>query len=442
MKFVKITALAYLLLCVPIQGAFSAECSLSKDLSLQESSAFFMFNAHLSHLNRSYGRPDFEARLQEIIQEHWPKTKFNDVSALFYERVSNLVDQARLKDSIARTIGLNHPDWERFEWLMRAISLKGIMGKGTDIPFEETALILMKTISEAEQPAAIPDAGEWKMRVAEGIMRTNDMFSYLARWRAINGELVDERAHVAAQKAAMLSLGLVGAGVLYSSIILTAPAIAASATWAATLPVSPAVASLVTKAAELSVGELMGLYGSPGAFFMSSAYQTIAGGETSAVNNRTNLSCELSKQIDEWKKTAPQKLLSTAVTGIGFGAAKGALSFSRVTEKLILPYMIAADSIETFYVLKKLKDSLAESVTLYKMAEDAEAAHDHARALELLHRSQELAQESGSHELDLILVDTLSHNSGSAFVDVLKDGWKTIRVSILGMSATDKAGTQ
>ena len=412
-------------------NGFATECVLSKDLTTEESSAFFLFNAHLSHLQNFYGKPDFETHLEKIVQKHWPKTKFGEVTTAFYERISNLADQARLKNSIAFTIGLDHPKWEAFESIMRAITLGGNTGGSVVNPFEKTAIELLKAVSKKNQPATVTDPENWKLQKAEALLRTNDMFGFLARWRVINGEIIDQRASASAQKVAMVTLGLVGAGVLYSSMAFTMPAVVAAGAWVATLPVSPALAGLVAKTTELSVGSLVGIYGSPGAFFVNSAYNNIASAETKVANKRTDLSCELSKQIDEWRKTVPENLFANAITGAKMGATGAVLSFSPLTAKLIFPYIIASDSVEAIFVTNKLRISEMKSISLYKIAEEAEAEGHHDKALELLSQSREFAQKAGAHALEAILIGSISHHTSTEFKAALAEGEAAIRRLLL-----------
>ncbi len=135
-------------LACPAIAAEVSDCPINQQLTEEESSDFYLFNAELTGLRDVYGQPNFEDALSKIVQTKWPKTKLVQISPTFYERVRNLLDQARLRDSVARTIGLENPAWLAFDHTMRDITLSG--GAGLDLlnPFEKVSYTLLQALHD------------------------------------------------------------------------------------------------------------------------------------------------------------------------------------------------------------------------------------------------------------------------------------------------------
>jgi hypothetical protein len=309
---------------------------------------------------------------------------------------------------------------------MKTITFQGLKGIQLGTTFENSTFQLMKAISEAPKPDSVQDPDEWNDRVVEAILRTNDMFGYLARWRVINGELIDERAAAAAQKAALYAIGLVGVGVTYTVAVGAAPALAATAAWTGALRLTPIAVELISKASEVAVGSSLGFFGAPGAYVAKSTFGAATTADLHSENNHTLLSCELSAQIEQWKKEAPRKLLSSALKGAALGSVAGTLKFTEWTSRLVTPYIVTATSLESVKLVGKFKAAEVEALALYRLAEAAEQANDHPKAMELLKKSREISHQAEAFELEALLFATLSVGETKHFRKAFFAGWRSI----------------
>lgn len=401
-------------------------CPLNLELSQSEFDAFIMFNARLSHLLDFYGTPGFEGKLQSIVESYWPKTLVIQVSPFFFEKVANLVDQARLRHSIALTVGLGSDSWYRFERPMKDISLMQQQGFSLVAPIEQTVQTLLKEISAAKKPAAVA-AELWELQKAEAIMRVSQMFDFMMRWRVLNGNLIDERAAASAKSVAVLAIGLVGAGVLGSTLVVSAPVVSGAGLLAARIATTPAMARLLMKVAETAAGSAIGFFGAPAAIVVQDSYQAYSEATKQSANNQTSFSCEIAKQNELWRQQAGGKLMSAALIGASMGLGGGVLTFTTRSARLVLYATGFGVGVAQLYALGKMSASTVESLALYKMAEESEAAGKHEQALDQLFRARDLAQEAGEHGLEAIIISTLSYHVGNHFTHALHKGASAIR---------------
>lgn len=420
-----------LILMIPA-GAFAApaseNCAPRKEMTMQESDAFLMFNARLSHLLYHYGKPSLETKLQEIITNQWPKVKMIQVSPIFFERVQNLVDQARLKDTVARTIGLEHKSWINFESQMRTITLLNSTGGDLLNPLDKAGLNLLKSIGEMEAPKdSALSAQEWNTLKAEAIARSTTMYMYMLRWKALNGEIIDEVAQAHGKVMAVAAIGLVGGAVLCSTLVVSAPIVSGAGVTAAGLSTNPVVTAMLAKIAEAAAGSVIGLFGAPAAQTLQDSYLTITDAKKNSLNNQSSYSCELSKRIGQWKSEAGEKTVSAALTGAGMGAAGGLLTFTGAGSKVVLYATGIGVGVAQLYALGKMSESTIESLAYYKLAEDAEASGDHDLALKHLFHARDLAQEAGEKALESIIIGTLSYHVSHNFKHALHKGESAIR---------------
>lgn len=414
--------------CLPAQAAQGADakaCAASFAMSDKETETYYMFNSRLSWLVDHYGKPSFEGKLKSIVENGWPRTKLIQVSPGFYERLQNLVEQARLKDAIARSIGLDSAAWSGYEGLMRNITLHQSMGNDLNNPFEKTAITLMKTISTSPVPGR--KGAEADAVRAEAIARVSNMHAYLQRWRAINGEIQDDKAAASAKTVAMMAIGLVGAGVLVSTLVISGPVVGAAGTWAAGLSANPVISGLLVKTAETAAGAAIGFYGAPGARLVEDTYHTISEANKQAANNGSKLSCELDKQGEHWRAVAGDNLLSAALTGAGMGLAGGALTFSAKTAKVVLWGTGLGVGVAQAYALGKMTQKGVQAVAAYKLAEELEERGQHEDAVAMLKKARDLSQEEGNAALDAIIIGTLSYHVTAHFKHALHEGESAIR---------------
>ncbi|RZA09600.1 MAG: tetratricopeptide repeat protein [Proteobacteria bacterium] len=412
--------------CLPaLASAPAAACAPSFEMSAKETDTYMMFNARLSWLNDHYGKPTFDGKLKSIIETGWPRTKMIQVSPAYFERLQNLVDQQNLKDSIARTIGLDAPAWLAFEGLMRGITLHQGSGNDLNNPFEKSALNLLKALANGKAKGL--SGNDAKTVKAEAVMRVSTMHAYLQRWRVLNGEILDDRAQASAKKVAMVAIGLVGAGVLVSTLVISGPVVGAAGAWAGALSTNPVVAGLLVKTAETAAGAAIGFYGAPGAKALEDSYHAISEAGKQSENNQTKLSCELDKQGDHWRSVAGDHLLSAALTGATMGLAGGALTFSAAGSKVVLWGTGFGVGIAQAYALGKMTQKSFEAVAAFKLADDLEEQGKHAEAVEMLKKARDLSQEEGHHALEAIIIGTLSYHVTAHFKHALHEGESAIR---------------
>ena len=392
-------------------------CGPSLEMSLNEQQSFLMFNAYLSHLLNDYGTPKFESHLQTIVAKNFPSgLRLGDVSPLFFMRVRNLVDQARFKNVIAKTIGLDDKDYLNFEWHMRFVTLHQEHTENLKFPFKTIGVKLIQKLKAAQLPAAINAdpavISPVEMARAEAIMRTSDMYTYMAKMRNINGQLIDERAAASARVVATLAIGAVGVGILYSTLVISAPIVGAAGAAAGSLSSNSTMALLLSKVGEIAAGSSIGLIGSPAAKTTFDAYHTLTESAKQSANNNSNYLCEIDKQIVVWKQNAPRDLFSAALVGAGMGAGGGALTLSKTGAKVVLSLTAAGVAVAQAYSLYKTGIKTVMAVRAYEMAAEADRNGDREKSEELLREARDLAQEAGEMALEAAIVGTLTMHVG------------------------------
>lgn len=415
-------------------GAFAAApqgidhpCAASKELSMKERDSFIGFHARLSHLQAWYGKKAFEIRLNDIIQKYWPKLTVIEISPFYYEKVLNLIDQARLRNSIALTIGIENDAWLRFEKQMKAITVFGMTGGDGMNPLDKVATNLVKTIGAAKRPSKDISDNEWEIRRAEALARTVEMNTYLLRWKALNSDIMDERAAIAAKKLAILGISMVGGAVLVGTLVLAAPAVMGAGAIGAGLSTNPVVSTLLMKVAETAAGSALGFVGAPAAILVQDSYLTVAKASANSLNNQSSFSCELSKQMGVWQQQGPGRLLSASLIGAGMGAGGGFLTFSGKSAKLVLYATGLGVAIAQAYALGKMTQEAVATVALYRLAEEAAEAGQNAQAKEYLIQARAMAIAAGDHGLEAIIVATLSYHVAGHFRQALHEGAGAIR---------------
>lgn len=401
----------------------NAACPVEKAMSAPEHEQFVLFNATLSHLRPYYGRADFEKQLETLLQRSWPRVRMSDVSPLFYERVQGLVDRARMNHAVARTIGLDHADFQGFDWIVHSISLHGSTGHNLKYPIDRTTTKLLKTIG-----AYRPRTPEAEVARAEALLRVTDMYMFLTRWRALNGEIIDARAAAGAKTMAVLGLGLVGASVMVSTTVFSGPVVAAAGAWGATTSANPVIAGLMVKLAESAAAAAMGFAGAPAALATQQSYRTLSEAAKRSANGKTSYVCELSIQIAVWREKAPDELMTAALVGASLGVGGGVLTMVHpIGAKAVLASMGLGISFSQAYTIYEAGKKTVEVFALYDLAEKATARGDEKEARELLLRARDTAQAAGDKALEAVIVATLTIQVGLNLRDAIRQGQAGIR---------------
>jgi hypothetical protein len=404
-----------------------AQCAANMELSLEEQSAIGMFHARLSHLRNHWGRPTFEAKLKQLVGQHWPQTKVIEISPAYMEKVLNLVDQARLKNSIELTIGTDEEEWQWFDQTMRTISILGMTGQSMARPLDKMALSLLQKISKAPKKDKTISPERYELVKAEALTRLADMHTWLLRWRVLNGQMLDDHAAAAAKTVAMVAIGLVGAGVLVSTLFVAAPIVAGAGAMTAGVSSSPVVSALLVKVAETAAGSAIGFFGAPAAILAQDSYQAVSEAAKQSANRQTSFSCELSIEIEKWQEKAPGRLASAAALGAGIGAVGGAMTFSTYSAKLVLYATGLGVGVAQLYAMGQMSVNTIESLAYYRMAQEAQSAGDHIMAVRHLQKARDLAQQAGAFGLETIIIAVLSYHVSKHFMHALHEGSGAIR---------------
>lgn len=401
-------------------------CAPSFELSMEEHDALTHFRILLGHLSPFYGKPEFETKLKTMVRNEWPKAEVIQVSPFFAEKAMNLVDQARLRNAVARMISLESKSWERFERVMMNITVFDSIAGDLMNPMDQVVLSLLDEVGRVRNFTKIPDK-KWKQLRTEALTRIADMNTYLLRWKVLNGQMIDDIAAAEAKKVAMVAIGLVGAGVLMSTFVVAGPLVSGAGSAAGALSSNPVTAALLVKVAETAAGSTIGFFGAPAALTIEDTYHVLSEASKQSANRQTNFNCELSKEIGKWQSKAPGRLLSASMVGAGMGAAGGLLTFTSISAKAVLVGTAFGVSVAQLYSLGRMTEKTIDALAYYKMAEEAEDQGDHIMAVTYLKQARNLAQEAGDYAVESILVATLTYHVSNHFLHALHEGESAIR---------------
>jgi hypothetical protein len=408
-------------------------CPQNLEVNLQERSEIGMFHAKLSSLLRHYGKPSFESKLQSIVNEHWPKPKGIEISPTYWERTLSLVDMARVRHFISLTLkqndyqGIEDEDYYWFERHMKHIMLTGSTANDLRHNFEKHTANLIKKISKSKATKEYSKE-EWEVVKAEAIARVSEMFTFLSRWRVINGKIIDEKGAAAAQTIAILAIGAVGAGVLVSTMVISGPMVAGAGAYAGTFSANPVVSGLLVKVAETAAGSLLGVVGAPAAMMVQDSYFTLSEASKQSKNNQSTYTCELVKRVNIWKSQATGDYFQAAVSGGALGFAGGALTMTRAGAQMVLYATGFGVGVAQLFATGKMGIKTVEALAHYKMAEEALAAGNRELAVQLLHKARDLSQAAGEKALESIIIGVLSYYLVNNFLPAMKSGAGSIRV--------------
>jgi hypothetical protein len=420
--------LALLISVPPARAAEESSCPRTMALTMRERDAIGMFHARLSHLLYKYGKPDFEASLEKIVKESWPKAKVIQVSASFVERALNMVDQARLRHAVALTAGLDNEAWDIFEREMKRVTLMDgyVVTKWDQFPKQTIKLYeAIKKSRPSNKNSVSPE--QYEVLKAEAIARVSDMASYLLRWSVINRGLLDERAAVAHKQLAVIGIGVIGGGVMVSTMIASGAIVAGAGAYAGSLSANPATAALLTKLGEVAGGVALGVVGAPAAQAISDSHRTYSEAKKQSENLQTSFSCELGKQMKAWKDRGASPYLTAALYGGGLGAVGGTLTLSRVGSQVVLYGTTGAVAIAQTSTLLEAGSLSWQSIEYFRLAQEASDAGDHDKALKLLFKARDLSQEAQSKGLESVIIATLSAYIVGNFRTAMVQGEQAIR---------------
>jgi hypothetical protein len=403
-------------------GHGASACAPSLAMSAQEVDSLYQFNANLSWLDGKYGRPNFSASLVSIIDAKISKKeKLANVSPFYFERIGNLVEQAKLRDLIAKTIGLENQAWKNFDYHMRNITLHRSTSGNLLNPFSSVAVRLIKTI-EQKRPSA-----NGKSEFTEAILATAQMFDYLQKWRVLNGEILDAEVEATSKTVAVIAIGAVGLGVLYSTLIVAGPIVGGSGVAMGSLASNAVWAARLAKVGEILAGGGVGLVGAPAARTSIDSYHTVTEAWKQSLNNHSSYACEITKSVEHWKEVAGQNTLSAAILGTTMGVGGGAFTLSGAGAKVLLRVTGAGVLTAQGYSVGQMGYKAYQSVLHYNLAEEALRMGNVERSRQLTEKARDLAQEAGDKALETIIIGVLTNHVVHHYKHALHDGASAIR---------------
>jgi hypothetical protein len=439
----------YLLLAVLVilsaQPSWAAEpiplsdtCPVSLDLNPEEHDAYIEFHARLSHLLNYYGHDSFASKLNEIITTQWPEKKVIEISPIFMEKVLNLVDQQYLKDSIARTIGLNHPAWQEFERVMKRVTLMTYTTENKYGAFTKKTEALIKAIETVPRKYMKPQvysAEQAGVLKARAISRIANMTVFLARWDIINREITKQRGEAAGKQLLLNTVSVAAGGLLIASIVYSGAIVAGAGTFAASFASDAVVAAQLARLGQVVGGMGMGVVGAPTTVLLTDSTNAVLEAQRQAADNHSVYACELDQQMKEWKARGVSPYLNAALVGGSVGAV-GVVTFTTLGAQTILYSTALSVGIAEAYMLGQINDYGMKSLAEYNMAIKAHERGDDEEARAHLRKSREYAQAGGQSVIQALVVGALSISIASEFGPALRDGEAAIRVMFANSSDT------
>ena len=391
------------------------QCGPALKMTSEETEQFMLFNAKLSHLDGLHGKPSFTTSLNKIIEENYPSNQRADsVTPTFFKRLENRVAQEHLRDLIAKTIGLNRPEWQTFDGLMKSITI--FRASGSTAPMDKAAMKLVDTLKEAQSRAS-----EKKLDTLvfeETYVSIVEMYANLLEIRTINGEVVD--AEIGKFRTVVAGTIFAVAGYTFMSTFKYGGKIVeGSGKLVSRISKHPAIAGKLASLGQIIGGGAVGAMGAPAAHVMFDAYNAVSTAITDSFNNKTTYSCELRKQMSIWSENAAHHTLESLKVGIGFGVAGGAFTVTAASSKLLLRLTWHMVQVAQTYAIAKIGIKSWNAIEMYTLAGEADRAGDAALSEKLLNKSRKFAQEAGNAALESIIIGTLTshlyHHKQEAF---------------------------
>lgn len=414
-------------------------CPVNMALSFEEHDAYIMFHARLSHLRRHFGKPTFQSRLNGIIAESWPEERVIEIGATFMERTLNLVDQQYLKDAIASTVGLDHPDWIEFERVMKRVTLFTGLTENRQGGFTRTTQKLITAIEKLPAkrfPVRNLDQNTRDVLKARAITQLANMVIYLERWSEINREITRQKAEAAGKQLLLTALGLTAGGLLVASVVYAGPIVAGAGAFSAKFATDAIVAANLAKLGQIAAGAGMGIAGAPTGLFVADTAANIMSAKRNAINNGTIYACEIDRQMKAWREKGVSPYLNAALVGGSIGAGGGLLTLTKAGARVVLWGTSFGVGIAQLYSLGKLSENSMKSLAEYQLAIDEHRKGNNEAARTHLASSRYWAQKANERALESVIIGVLSLSIGTSFQAALLEGENAIRVIFANSSDT------
>jgi hypothetical protein len=408
-------------------------CPVNLDLTLEESSSLLSFNASMTKLARYYGTTQFQAKLTRAITSEWPSKKAIDVSPTFLERTLNIIDQQYLKDSIAETVGLDSPDWQAFERVMSRVTQKEGLTENKHGEFTKTGQRLLESIKELaigqSKNRTLTDQASLDIAKAKAVLRITNMVVYLERWSVINREIAKNRGQDARAKLTMAALGLTAGGIMGASLLYSSIIIDSATAFGASLTTNPAAAAVVSRITQtLAVGGLGGA-GTPVSHFLVDAVGAHLNADYDAKTKSTLYVCELDKQLQNWKRAGTNPYLQDVLLGFGVGVGGTLLTYvAKAGAQFVL---WTTTGLVLVSQTKPTLDAISNYAESEKERQEAMRAFfkkgDRQEAITHLKKSLALANQYHQDFLQVIVMATLTHAFTASFKTALLEGDRIVR---------------
>jgi hypothetical protein len=423
----------------PAESDDSTVCRVSLELNQEEKSAYIGFHAALSHLQGYYGTDRFQLKLNEIIAKQWPEKKVIEISPVFMEKILNLVDQQYLRDSIAKTIGLDSDEWSDFERKMKYVLLAGYTTENKYGQFTkktEQLVNKIKNIDRNQMKKKTADKYEADVLKARAVTQIANMAFFLGRWSILNNEIAQNRADAAGKQLLFNAMTLSASGLLVASLVYAGPVVVGAGVFASSLTTDVVVAAQFARLGQIAAGVGMGVVGAPTALLFTDSTSAVMEAGRNAANNHSVYACELDKQMKNWKRKGVSPYISASIVGGGVGAVGGVLTLSAAGAKVVLLATSFGVGFAELETLGQINVNGMKALAEYRLAIQANDQGDNATARLHLQKSRDYAQKSGEKLLEGIVVGALSLAIGSEFKAALHEGEAMIRVVFANSSDT------
>lgn len=424
---------------VAMEGPAPDSCPVNMALNREEHDAFVEFNVRLGPLWKHFGKDSFQFQLNKIVEGHWPTARVIELTPTFMERVLNLIDQQYLKDSIARTIGFDVPEWVEFERDMRTVTVfNGILRTKYGLWAKKVEALTKKIKTAYGSQFLTPGLTkeERQLLKAQAISRVADMSVYLQRWDILNRAIIDQKGAAAGKQLLMSSIGLTAGGLMIASLVYTGPIVAAAGAYGASLSTDVILAAQLARLGQVAAASGLGAAGTPTALLLTDTAAVLLRAQRDSANRGTVYACEIDQQISEWKKKGVSPYVKATVVGgtIGFGG--GLLTLTPVGARAILVASTFGVGVAQLYAAGKLHENTVLSLAEYQMALEAHKKGDNEKAREHLRKSRVYAQQAGERALETIVVAPLATHVTFHFRSALLQGEAAIRAVFANSSDT------
>lgn len=389
------------------------------------------FNSRLSGLWAHYGKDSFEPKLRELLRNHDAGAKVIEISPLFLEKITTLIDVYRLRNAIERTIGLDNKKWDEFERTMWSVVMHNSIYSRKHRIFEKKVESLMVDIRKSiygENPINKQPKDRREAYIQEAITRVASMYISIQRLDSINRQAIDERAEDLARQMAVIAIGLVTGAVVVSGTVYGPGIVIAAGAYAGGFSSSAGISLMLTGLGEVVAGAGLGIVGAPVGQLAIDNVSNHLGASAASKSLRTRYSCELGKKFKEMRERGIDPYLEMAIKGGLTGAVGGGVTFAgKTVARAVLLASSFGVGIAQFYTVGQLSEYTLESLAEYRLALDEMDKGNREEAVKHLHKSREYATLAGERGMQTIIVSVLSISIASEFKGAIIQGGSAIR---------------